>query len=126
MSDPERGDGVPPVAAESAPAETSAETPDETSAETSAETPDETTAVAVAAGVRRPRHPFYLRGRHIRLPRSRAGLFALLLVLGAGGSVVAFTGVTMIQWTETADFCGRCHTMYPGLDMAFAAVHVAV
>ena len=28
---------------------------------------------------------------------------------------MAFTGVTMIQWTETADFCGRCHTMDPEL-----------
>ena len=30
----------------------------------------------------RHRHPFYLRGRRLRLPRSRRGLFALLLVLG--------------------------------------------
>ena len=31
------------------------------------------------------RHPFYLRGRkfRIRLPKSRTGLFALLLVIGA-------------------------------------------
>jgi nitrate/TMAO reductase-like tetraheme cytochrome c subunit len=70
---------------------------------------------AEAAPAPRRRHPFYLRGRRPRLPRSRTGLFALLLVLAAGGSVMAFTGVTMIQWTETADFCGRCHTMAPEL-----------
>ena len=58
-----------------------------------------------------------------RLPRSRAGLFALLLVLGAGGSVIAFTGVTMIQWTETADFCGRCHTMEPELQAYHLGSH---
>jgi nitrate/TMAO reductase-like tetraheme cytochrome c subunit len=71
----------------------------------------------------RPRHPFYLRGRHVRLPRSRAGLFALLLILGAAGSVVAFTGVSMIQWTETADFCGRCHTMAPELKAYHVGSH---
>ncbi len=57
------------------------------------------------------------------MPRSRAGLFALLLVLAAGGSVVAFTGVTMIQWTETADFCGRCHTMAPELEAYHLGSH---
>jgi nitrate/TMAO reductase-like tetraheme cytochrome c subunit len=71
----------------------------------------------------RHRHPFYLRGRHIRLPRSRAGLVALLLILAAGGSVVAFTGVSMIQWTESADFCGRCHTMTPELQAHAAGAH---
>ncbi len=72
-------------------------------------------AVPDTTAAPRRRHPFYLRGRRPRLPRSRGGLFALLLVLAAGGSVIAFTGVTMIQWTETADFCGRCHTMDPEL-----------
>jgi nitrate/TMAO reductase-like tetraheme cytochrome c subunit len=37
-------------------------------------------------------------------------------MLGAG-LAVSFTigGVVAIQWTETADFCGRCHTMGPEL-----------
>jgi nitrate/TMAO reductase-like tetraheme cytochrome c subunit len=72
---------------------------------------------------RRRKHPFYLRGRHIRLPRSRAGLVALMLVLAAGGSIIAFTSVTMIQWTESADFCGRCHTMAPELEAHAAGPH---
>ncbi len=71
----------------------------------------------------RHRHPFYLRGRHIRLPRSRTGVLALILVLVAGGSVAAFTGVSMITWTETADFCGRCHTMAPELEAYHAGSH---
>ena len=75
------------------------------------------------SGGRTRKHPFYLRGRRLRLPRSRAGLFALLLVLAAGGSVVAFTGVSMIHWTETADFCGRCHTMAPELNAYHIGSH---
>jgi len=71
--------------------------------------------------------------RLFRRPRSRRGLLALLLVLGGVGTVVAYTGVSLIQWTETADFCGRCHTMGPELvahdngphrDVACAECHV--
>ena len=36
---------------------------------------------------------------------------------------MAFTGVTMIQWTETADFCGRCHTMAPELEAYHIGSH---
>jgi nitrate/TMAO reductase-like tetraheme cytochrome c subunit len=81
----------------------------------------------------RRRHPFYLRGRRLRLPRSRRGLFALLLVLSALGGIATFSAVTLLNWTETADFCGRCHTMAPELaayeagphrDVACAECHV--
>ena len=81
----------------------------------------------------RHRSPFYLRGRHLRLPGSRRGLFALLLFLGGLGAVATFSAVSLIQWTETADFCGRCHTMAPELaayeagphrDVACAECHV--
>ena len=34
-----------------------------------------------------------------------------------------FAGVTLIQWTETADFCGRCHTMAPELAAYHAGPH---
>ncbi|MEI7743507.1 MAG: NapC/NirT family cytochrome c [Chloroflexota bacterium] len=71
----------------------------------------------------RPKHPFYLRGRHLRLPRSRRGLFALLLVLMGFGGVAAFSAVSLVQWTETADFCGRCHTMSPELQAYDAGPH---
>jgi hypothetical protein len=105
MSDPRDADGLPPEAGA-----------------TADELPADGPVDAPAEG-RRHRHPFYLRGRRPRLPRSRAGLFALLLVLAAGGSVVAFTGVSMIQWTETADFCGRCHTMAPELSAYHLSPH---
>jgi nitrate/TMAO reductase-like tetraheme cytochrome c subunit len=106
MSDPESADGLPPEATS-----------------TTDDAPAQELAAGVPDGGRRRRHPFYLRGRRLRLPRSRAGLFALLLILAAGGSVVAFTGVSMIQWTETADFCGRCHTMAPELEAYHLSAH---
>lgn len=74
----------------------------------------------------RRRHPFYLRGRRPRLPRSRRGLFALLLVLGGLGGVAVFSTVSLINWTETADFCGRCHTMSPELQAYHAGPHKSV
>jgi len=67
------------------------------------------------------------------MPRSRRGIFALLLILGGFGFAGTFTAVSLIQWTETADFCGRCHTMSPELaayemgphrDVACAECHV--
>jgi hypothetical protein len=58
----------------------------------------------------------------------------VLFFLMAGlGSVVTVGGALAIQWTETADFCGRCHTMGPELkahamsphrDVACAECHV--
>jgi hypothetical protein len=58
-----------------------------------------------------------LRGRTFRIgfPRSRRGLFGLLLVVGAFAFAGIWTGITLIHWTETADFCGRCHQMGPEL-----------
>jgi nitrate/TMAO reductase-like tetraheme cytochrome c subunit len=84
-------------------------------------------AAAAAKSPRaRRRSPFYLRGRRLRLPRSRSGLFALLLVLGGLGGVATFSAVSLIQWTETADFCGRCHSMAPELAAYEAGPHANV
>ncbi len=80
------------------------------------------TAAAVDAPKKR-RNPFYLRGRRLRPPSSRRGLFALLLVLGGLGMVSVFSAVSLIHWTETADFCGRCHTMSPELQAYEAGPH---
>lgn len=47
--------------------------------------------------------------------RTRRGkLVALFLVAGVG-SAITVGGVMAVHWTETADFCGRCHTMDPEL-----------
>ncbi len=60
-----------------------------------------------------------LRGRvvafRVQLPRTRRGIFALLLVVGAFAFAGIWTSVTLVHWTETADFCGRCHQMGPEL-----------
>ncbi|HEX2756050.1 MAG TPA: NapC/NirT family cytochrome c [Candidatus Limnocylindrales bacterium] len=67
------------------------------------------------------------------MPRSRGGIVALLLVLGGIGAGLTFGASAAIGWTETADFCGRCHQMGPELaayeagphrDVACAECHV--
>src|SRR3972149_4941465 len=63
-----------------------------------------------------PRPPGLRRIREfLRLPRSRQGVAALVLVLGALGTFSLLGAPSVIAWTETADFCGRCHTMGPEL-----------
>jgi nitrate/TMAO reductase-like tetraheme cytochrome c subunit len=85
-----------------------------------------TDGLAAGGGSPRRRHPFYLRGRRLRMPTSKRGLFALLMVIGSLGFVSIFAGVSMIHWTETADFCGRCHTMTPELMAYQSGAHAEV
>ena len=59
--------------------------------------------------------PAACRPRWLRLPRSRRGIFALLLLTGGVGALMRLGSVQVSGWTETADFCGRCHTMGPEL-----------
>jgi hypothetical protein len=68
-------------------------------------------APATAAARRRGLRGRLPRRPRFRLPRSRRGIFALLLVGGAFAFGLIWAGVTVIQWTETASFCGRCHQM---------------
>lgn len=48
-------------------------------------------------------------------PKTRRGLLVLVILVGGFGSVVAMGGITIAKYTETASFCGRCHTMDPEL-----------
>ncbi|HSO29215.1 MAG TPA: NapC/NirT family cytochrome c, partial [Candidatus Sulfomarinibacteraceae bacterium] len=76
---------------------------------------DDAAAEATGAAVP-PRRPWYRRlGEFIHPPRTRRGVTALLLVLGAFGTTFVVGATSVIAWTETADFCGRCHTMGPEL-----------
>ena len=52
-----------------------------------------------------------------RLPRirSRRGKFIALVLVAGFGSALTVGGIVVGSWTETADFCGRCHTMGPEL-----------
>jgi nitrate/TMAO reductase-like tetraheme cytochrome c subunit len=65
--------------------------------------------------------------------RTRRGRFILFVLIAGFGVAISAAGVTAIRWTETADFCGRCHTMGPELkayaqsphrDVACAECHV--
>ncbi len=47
--------------------------------------------------------------------KSKRGLFIGAVLVAGFGVVIAVGGVVAVQWTETADFCGRCHTMGPEL-----------
>ncbi len=125
MSDPETPDALPPLEAEARAPGTAPDAagtaPAEAGPAPDAAAPAEESDAP--AEVRRHRHPFYLRGRRLRLPSSKGGLFALLLVLAGLGGVSVFTGVSLIHWTETPDFCGRCHTMAPELQAYEAGPH---
>ncbi|HXI45474.1 MAG TPA: NapC/NirT family cytochrome c [Candidatus Acidoferrales bacterium] len=56
-------------------------------------------------------------GRAFRRLRPKGRRGQLILLFMVAGFAVAMTagGVAALQWTETADFCGRCHTMGPEL-----------
>jgi nitrate/TMAO reductase-like tetraheme cytochrome c subunit len=58
--------------------------------------------------------------------RSKRGLFLLFLLVAGFGSIVTFGGVTAIKYTETASFCGRCHTMDPELKAYAMSPHKEV
>jgi nitrate/TMAO reductase-like tetraheme cytochrome c subunit len=62
----------------------------------------------------------------VAVPRSRPAILALVLALGGIGMVAVFTGASLIRWTETADFCGRCHQMAPELKAYEAGIHDTV
>ena len=142
MSDPETPDALPPAEGDA----TSPETGDEAVAD-AADAPRRPSAGAPRPSPRRygrrrsadpadiaseapvparRRNPFYLRGRRVHLPSSKRGLIALLMVLGAMGFVGVFGGVSLVHWTETADFCGRCHTMDPELEAYKIGAHAEV
>ena len=67
-------------------------------------------------------HPRWLR-RYLHRPRTRRGFFALLLVVAGVAAALAFGTITAIGWTDTADFCGRCHQMSPELAAYDAGPH---
>jgi nitrate/TMAO reductase-like tetraheme cytochrome c subunit len=60
-----------------------------------------------------------IRGFLGRIPHpplhSKRGLLVVFFALAGIGSAITVGSVVAIQWTETTDFCGRCHTMGPEL-----------
>jgi nitrate/TMAO reductase-like tetraheme cytochrome c subunit len=55
--------------------------------------------------------------------RSRRGLLLLFVLITGFGASLAIGGVTTIKYTETAAFCGKCHTMDPELKAHAMSVH---
>jgi nitrate/TMAO reductase-like tetraheme cytochrome c subunit len=65
--------------------------------------------------------------------RSRRGMLLIFLVVAGFASGLTAAAAGAVRWTETPDFCGRCHTMDPELkayaqsphrDVACAECHV--
>ena len=60
------------------------------------------------------------------MPRTRQGVAALFLVIAGIGVAMTFGASAAIGWTETSDFCGRCHQMGPELAAYAAGPHSKV
>ncbi len=123
---PETGSGDPLAVAPAA-AEATDEATAAPAAEASGAASAEASDAAMSDEVASPTVPRHRRLARVRswfhIPRTPRGFFALLLVLGAFGFATAFGGATLIKWTETADFCGRCHQMGPELAAYDAGAH---
>jgi nitrate/TMAO reductase-like tetraheme cytochrome c subunit len=61
--------------------------------------------------------------RFLHRPRTRRGLFGLMLVVAGFAAAAAFGTIAAISWTDTASFCGRCHQMGPELAAYDAGPH---
>jgi nitrate/TMAO reductase-like tetraheme cytochrome c subunit len=64
-----------------------------------------------------------LAERLLRPPRTGRGFLAALVVIGGVGTLVAVAGLKAMAWTETEDFCSRCHTMAPEAKGYSLSVH---
>lgn len=57
---------------------------------------------------------------------SKRGMFVLVLAVTGFGAVVGVGGLTSIHFSETAGFCGLCHTMDPELKAYEMSAHKEV
>ena len=55
--------------------------------------------------------------------RSKRGMFLTFFLVAGFGSVITIVGVMGIGFTETATFCGLCHTMNPEMKAYTASAH---
>jgi nitrate/TMAO reductase-like tetraheme cytochrome c subunit len=89
-----------------------------------AEAPTPAAASLPAPGGRlaflRPRRPGWTRRFGFS---SRRGKLVLFILVAGFGAMMTVGSVAALQWTETADFCGRCHTMGPELKGHEISVH---
>lgn len=78
-----------------------------------------------SGGRRSPRAVLHRIRRRLPLPPLRSPLGILVAVMLVAGFASAGTvgTVVAIHWTETPDFCGRCHTMDPELKSFAVSPH---
>ena len=91
-----------------------------TEAAATEENPAEATEAQPRRRFRRTRALFAPVGRVLaKIPhppwRSRRGIFVLFCLVSGSGLVVGVGGLTAVHFSETAGFCGLCHTMNPQL-----------
>jgi len=87
--------------------------------------------IGPARRFRRTRAVFAPAGRVLaRIPhppwRSKRGLFVLLLLVAGFSTVAGVGGVLVVEYSETASFCGQCHTMDPELKAYAMSPHKEV
>jgi nitrate/TMAO reductase-like tetraheme cytochrome c subunit len=58
--------------------------------------------------------------------KSRRGIFVLSLLIAGTGAVAGVGGIMAVHYSETASFCGRCHTMDPELKAYAMSPHKEV
>jgi nitrate/TMAO reductase-like tetraheme cytochrome c subunit len=61
--------------------------------------------------------------RHLRVPRTALGFILALALVGGIGSLLAAGGLFAQQWSETAGFCGHCHTVTAEVNANKLSVH---
>jgi nitrate/TMAO reductase-like tetraheme cytochrome c subunit len=102
----------------------------------STEAADET---AAATGDKKARRVHFRRTRALFRPlgrvlnkiphpplRSKRGIFVLVVLVGGFGMVAGVGTMTAIHFSETAGFCGMCHTMDPELKAYEMSAHKEV
>jgi nitrate/TMAO reductase-like tetraheme cytochrome c subunit len=106
---------LPPDVPEGVPEEVPADSGDqEAPAQPVSPAPRRGVVRRVLGAVRRIPHPPW---------GSRRGLLLLFFLVAGFGSMVTVGGLVTVHYTETASFCGRCHTMGPELKAYQLSAH---
>ena len=119
-------------------AEPPAEDPTE-STEATEETAESAEEPAQASGKKKVRRVHFRRTRALFRPlgwvlnkiphpplRSKRGIFILVVLIGGFGMAAGIGTMTAIHFSETAGFCGMCHTMDPELKAYEMSAHKEV
>src|SRR5512141_2797622 len=56
-------------------------------------------------------------------PKTRRGAFVLFVLIAGFGSALTVGAVATIAYTDTSEFCGKCHTMAPEMKGYAVSAH---